>query len=233
LADPATTWDCYGNTLQKWVWNPPQGGDTAVAQGDDTPAYTPVPQVAQTPDDSGLYDRCKHAQHSDTALISPCIDHSITVNYADEDPTHIVPSWADNAPSKSVVASNELGDVVPFDYENRAIHLSVFFGGRAVRVLLDTGATNLSINETIAGQLIASSDATEGEPVRVVMADNSTQTLRTVVIGTLTVRNHSMHNVRAAVEPGDAEPLLGMAILNQISGGKFTIDTANNKLVLG
>jgi hypothetical protein len=31
LAEPATTWDCYGNTLQKWVWNPPQGGDTAVA----------------------------------------------------------------------------------------------------------------------------------------------------------------------------------------------------------
>jgi hypothetical protein len=29
LAEPATTWDCYGNTLQKWVWNPT--GDTAVA----------------------------------------------------------------------------------------------------------------------------------------------------------------------------------------------------------
>ena len=43
LAEPATTWDCYGNTLQKWVWNPPQGGDTAVAQGDDTTAYTPAP----------------------------------------------------------------------------------------------------------------------------------------------------------------------------------------------
>ena len=45
LAEPATTWDCYGNTLQKWVWNPPQGGDTAVAQGDDTLAYTPAPVV--------------------------------------------------------------------------------------------------------------------------------------------------------------------------------------------
>lgn len=51
LAEPATTWDCYGNTLQKWVWEPPQGGDTtvaqgddtAIAQGDDTPAYTPTP----------------------------------------------------------------------------------------------------------------------------------------------------------------------------------------------
>ena len=45
LDEPATTWDCYGNTLQKWVWNPPQGDDTAVAQGDDTPAYTPVPAM--------------------------------------------------------------------------------------------------------------------------------------------------------------------------------------------
>jgi hypothetical protein len=45
LAEPATTWDCYGNTLQKWVWNPPQGGDTAVVQGDDAPAYTPAPVV--------------------------------------------------------------------------------------------------------------------------------------------------------------------------------------------
>jgi hypothetical protein len=44
LAEPATTWDCYGNTLQKWVWNPT--GDTAVAQGNDTPGYTPAPAVA-------------------------------------------------------------------------------------------------------------------------------------------------------------------------------------------
>jgi Aspartyl protease len=44
LAEPATTWDCYGNTLQRWVWNP-QGGDAAVAQGDDTPANTPAPVV--------------------------------------------------------------------------------------------------------------------------------------------------------------------------------------------
>jgi hypothetical protein len=37
LAEPATTWDCYGNTLQKWVWNPPEGGET--------PAYRPAPEV--------------------------------------------------------------------------------------------------------------------------------------------------------------------------------------------
>jgi hypothetical protein len=50
LAEPATTWDCYGNTLQKWGWNPPQGGDTAVAQGDDTPPYTPpAPTVTASP----------------------------------------------------------------------------------------------------------------------------------------------------------------------------------------
>jgi hypothetical protein len=45
LAEPATTWDCYGNTLQKWVWTPSQSGDTTVARGDDTPAYTPAPAV--------------------------------------------------------------------------------------------------------------------------------------------------------------------------------------------
>jgi hypothetical protein len=37
LAEPATSWDCYGNTLQKWVWNPPRG--------DDSPPYTPAPVV--------------------------------------------------------------------------------------------------------------------------------------------------------------------------------------------
>jgi hypothetical protein len=49
LAERATTWDCYRNTLQKWVWNPPQGGGTAVAQGDDTPSYTPAPVVDPNP----------------------------------------------------------------------------------------------------------------------------------------------------------------------------------------
>jgi hypothetical protein len=47
LAEPATTWDCYGNTLQKWVWNPT--GDTAVASAEPgsapDPVYTPAPAV--------------------------------------------------------------------------------------------------------------------------------------------------------------------------------------------
>ena len=56
LAEPATTWDCYGNTLQKWIWNPT--GDTAVASagpgsvttivqgGASDPVYTSAPAVA-------------------------------------------------------------------------------------------------------------------------------------------------------------------------------------------
>jgi hypothetical protein len=50
LAEPATTWDCYGNTLQKWVWDPT--GDTAVASDGPSSAATIVQGDASAPVDT-------------------------------------------------------------------------------------------------------------------------------------------------------------------------------------
>jgi hypothetical protein len=46
LAEPRTTWDCYGNTLQKWVWTPPYtGGGAQVGASDGgASAYAPADQ---------------------------------------------------------------------------------------------------------------------------------------------------------------------------------------------
>jgi predicted aspartyl protease len=50
-------------------------------------------------------------------------------------------------------------------------------------------------------------------------------------IGTVTVGGHVLRDVRAGVSPDGAEMLLGLPLLNQI--GRFTIDSANHKLIFG
>jgi hypothetical protein len=42
---------------------------------------------------------------------------------------------------------------------------------------------------------------------------------------------HTLHNVRATITPANAEMLLLFPVLNQI--GRFTVDSANNKLIFG
>jgi hypothetical protein len=42
LAEPATTWDCYGNNLVKWAWNPnTDTGNTGTAVATNTPTTNP------------------------------------------------------------------------------------------------------------------------------------------------------------------------------------------------
>jgi predicted aspartyl protease len=73
--------------------------------------------------------------------------------------------------------------------------------------------------------------AHEGPGVTVTMADGFEREEQTVIIDSVSIGSHVLHSVRGAVTPDGADMLLGRPLLNQI--GRFTIDSANHKLIFG
>ena len=98
-------------------------------------------------------------------------------------------------------------------------------------MLLDTGASNLVITQSIAYSLVNSGAATWGLNEPVIIADGSTHEQQTVIISRVTLGEHTINNVPAVVSPDGAPPLLGMGVLGRF--GRFTIDVANDQLILG
>jgi hypothetical protein len=66
------------------------------------------------------------------------------------------------APAPEQSYSNGGVDAVPVVYQDRSVHLVVKMGDQYVNMLLDTGATDVSINRTLAEHLVASGHATWG-----------------------------------------------------------------------
>ena len=125
------------------------------------------------------------------------------------------------------------GNSVPL-YSNdggHSHHLTVVLGNQSVNMLLDTGASNLGITQSIAYSLVNSGAATWGPNEPVIIADGSTHEQRTVIISRVTLGEHTINNVPAVVSPDGAPPLLGMGVLGRF--GRFTIDVANDQLILG
>nr|WP_262924515.1 MULTISPECIES: TIGR02281 family clan AA aspartic protease [Pseudomonas] len=85
--------------------------------------------------------------------------------------------------------------------------------GQRVRLLLDTGATDVAIPETLAREL----DLQRGAPVMLSTANGRTQGYRTR-LDSLQLGDIHLRNVRALVVPGlDGEQvLLGMSALKQL-----------------
>ena len=52
-----------------------------------------------------------------------------------------------------------------------------------------------------------------------------------MIISTLVVSSHALHDVEAGIAPQGADMLLGMSVLNRI--GKFSADAAKGKLIFG
>jgi clan AA aspartic protease (TIGR02281 family) len=124
-------------------------------------------------------------------------------------------------------------DAVPVVYQDRSVHLVAKLGDQYVNMLLDTGATDVTVNRKLAEQLVASGHATWGPSVSSTLANGLTTDTPTILIDSVQVGGHVVTSVRAGVDPDGAMSLLGMSVLRQINSGKFTIDTANNVLVFG
>jgi clan AA aspartic protease (TIGR02281 family) len=98
-------------------------------------------------------------------------------------------------------------------------------------MLVDTGSTSLTVNESIAHRLLARGLAREGQKETVTLADGSEREEQDIIIDTVTIGSHVLHDVVAGVSPDGADMLLGLSALNTI--GRFTIDGANHKLIFG
>ena len=136
--------------------------------------------------------------------------------------------------------------VEPFDTTSTQFSVAIIpigdHGGKAVDVILgvnmkltmviDTGADIVAVTDSIAKQLFTNDEATEMGKVITTLADGSTRTERMISINKLTIGDHhTVYNIPATVSPDQGTPLLGVDVLNQF--GRFSIDTAKSKLILG
>jgi hypothetical protein len=85
-----------------------------------------------------------------------------------------------------------------------------------VSLYLDTGATNMTVTQATAGNLLHDGQADRGPNGVVRLADGSRQITQTIVIHEVTVANRTTNNVRAVVVPDGAEMLLGMSVLSAL-----------------
>jgi hypothetical protein len=120
------------------------------------------------------------------------------------------------------------GHAVGITTDGTRAFVTVHFGTNwQADMLIDTGANVMSIGTALGSNLVQHGDAHySGDSTQSVIADGSTVTQSVLTIG-----NHTLHNVPAAVTPGDVTLLLPFQVLNQM--GRFTIDTRNNLLVFG
>jgi hypothetical protein len=134
------------------------------------------------------------------------------------------PVSTDKPPEPPV--SGKTSAAVPFINHRGRIAVNVLVGGHAVQMILDTGADISQIPSALADQLIAEGHATKGSGGNISLADGSSHYQRRVIVGAVTIGNHTRSLVEMTVSNG--EPLLGLPELNAI--GKFTIDTQHGVL---
>jgi clan AA aspartic protease (TIGR02281 family) len=98
-------------------------------------------------------------------------------------------------------------------------------------MLIDTGATMVSLPQDIADQLVSIGEAVVITTGNFTIADGTTSTQNVIDIGKFTIGGRTLYHIRAGVGPNGSMMLLGTNVLNRF--GKYSIDTANNQLILG
>lgn len=99
------------------------------------------------------------------------------------------------------------------------------YGG--LRMLVDTGSSYLVISEKILAQLMESQTARYSRELQGVMADGSTRVIPMYRIAALRLGAHCwVHDIEAAVFPGQTRPILGMNVLMKLAPFTFSADPA-------
>jgi clan AA aspartic protease (TIGR02281 family) len=138
--------------------------------------------------------------------------------------------WHDlDAPA--AVAPDVKPSSLPLLFARGGAYVAVSIGTTAANMLVDTGATDMTVSESIANSLIASGQATEQKASEMVLAGGAKKSFRHVAINTVTVGGHEVKNVEAAVTPDGSDMLLGLGVLAQLAP-KFGINVANSTLDL-
>ena len=118
---------------------------------------------------------------------------------------------------------------IPLRVENQSLYVDVVVDGQTTAMVVDSGASLVSLPARIAEKLKISvpSDAPE---IRLVMADGREISGRRITLGKVRIGNFEAENVDAAVlssAADKADPLLGMSYLGNF---KFEIDAAAKTL---
>jgi hypothetical protein len=140
---------------------------------------------------------------------------------------------ANSEPAPATVSAPAGEDSVGIISNGRAAVVEVAFGDAApaVPMLIDTGATEMLVTNTLADELVAKGDAEATSDETYILANGQTDQARRIVIHKMRIGPHVLNKIVAGVVPDSAAMLLPFPVLNLI--GRFTIDTANNKLIFG
>ena len=96
-----------------------------------------------------------------------------------------------------------------------------------LRMLLDTGSSYLVIGQAILEELLKSGDARYSRQLEGIMADGSTRVIPVYRVAGLRLgANCWVHDVEAAIMPGQTRPILGMNILSRLAPFTFSADPA-------
>jgi len=120
---------------------------------------------------------------------------------------------------------------IPLQQEQGSLYADVVIGKTTLRMVVDSGATLLSLPHQTAVKLGIELPANARE-LRLVLADGRTIPAKAVTIPKVRVGQFEVENVETAVlDPvaDQAEPLLGMSFLGEF---KFEIDTSEKTLKL-
>lgn len=136
------------------------------------------------------------------------------------------------APAPAPVVTAQGGDVVGLVSNGNAAAVQVHFGAHDAMMLIDTGATTMSLTPDVANKLLQAGEAHyTGQTVQMTLANGATASEQEIVIDRVSIGSHSLANVRATITTADGMALLPFPVLNQM--GKFTIDTRNGLLIFG
>jgi gag-polyprotein putative aspartyl protease len=110
------------------------------------------------------------------------------------------------------------------------LYAPIMLGDIPINAMVDTGATHLSITESLADQLLQTGQAAPGPDATVAIADGSESIERTVIIYRVTVAGRVIHNVRAGAASNGSPLLLGLSVLSSASA-RVILDIADKRLV--
>jgi gag-polyprotein putative aspartyl protease len=123
-------------------------------------------------------------------------------------------------------------DVVGLVSNGRAAAVKVYFGDHSTVMMIDTGASSMSLTPEFANELVQAGLAHyTGQSVQVTLANGGQESEREIIVDRVTIGQHTLANVEATITGAGGVMLLPFPVLNQM--GKFTIDTRNNLLTFG
>ena len=118
---------------------------------------------------------------------------------------------------------------MPITFSKGGAYVAVSIGTMPATMLVDTGATGMTVSETIANWLVANGQATNGSTDHATLAGGVQKDFRGIDIGSVSVGGHVVRNVHAGVVPDGADMLLGLGVLAEVSP-KFAINVATSTL---